>query len=304
MGRTVLLGILAATSLASPGFARGDGPVVLEPSSRWQLDYAPARCNIAMTFGEGEQRNLLSFEQMTPSRHFAWLVAGPAIKALGSRTRLTVQFGPHFAPMVVDSDRLTKGAPFGVAFRGFTYGPDEAESAERDEPGGYAEDGVEGEPTGLPELDAQDGARIEWIELSRKDRSYRFETGNLEEVFKAMNKCMADLVSEWGLDPEVMRTRSTAPRALNLRAVAARIQGVYPSKAERSGEQADLHIRVMVDEAGRVTECAVASQTVAENFDDTACQVFMRHARFEPARDRQGKAMASFYMTRVLYRLH
>lgn len=299
--RMLPAGALALAANIGPAHAEEVSRVELEPSSQWLLDYSETRCRIARAFGEGDDRAALYLEQYEPSDEISWLVAGSLVEGLRSRRKFTVQFGPGLAPYEIESDVILSLGDLGASVRG----QDVAEP-EEDEPHESIDDSskwsVEN-PVGLPALSPERGRSIDWIEFSRRDRRYRLNTGNLGSVFEAMNTCMDDLVVHWGGDPEVLRTRATPPRPTNLRRVVTHVQRHYPERAVRRGENADLNIRVMVDEKGKVVSCHITDMTLAENFDDFACDVFNDIAKFEPARDTSGKAIASYYVTRVIYRM-
>src|SRR3546814_10235975 len=70
------LAVLACLA-ASPARAADDAPVVLEPSSQWNVDFAEDRCRLARTFGGEGNRHILLFEQGGPTAAFGLTVAGP-----------------------------------------------------------------------------------------------------------------------------------------------------------------------------------------------------------------------------------
>ena len=61
---------------------------------------------------------------------------------------------------------------------------------------------------------------------------------------------------------------------------------------------------MLVDESGTITDCRITNITIAEDFDDRACIEFRKVGKFEPAVDTEGKPMASFYASTILYRLN
>ena len=234
-------------------------------------------------------------------RHFIWsrwslLKASIGSSGGGIVTRLgskfTTQFGPGFDPYITRSDIGLTISGFGDAVRGTGF-EDSESNAESDEE----------EPIGLPHLDPNEGASVEWVRLSRGNRSYQLKLGNLKPVYEAMNTCMVNLVTYWGGDPELLRKRKTAPILTNLNLVAMQIQRHYPSQALSRGAQADLLIRAMVEADGTVSKCHITSLTQADLFDTEACRVMLKDAKFEPATDMDGRPMASYAIQRVLYRM-
>ena len=62
-------------------------------------------------------------------------------------------------------------------------------------------------------------------------------------------------------------------------------------------------MRVMVNEAGAVTDCHLERATKLESLNSPACKE-MQRATFEPALDRDGTAMPSYYATTIVYRVN
>ena len=168
---------LAVVATSQPVLASAPDSMVLEPSSQWQLDYGDTRCRIGRIFGEGETETALYLEQVEPSESLHWIVGGGIVTRLGSK--FTTQFGPGFDPYITRSDIGLTISGFGDAVRGTGF-EDSESNAESDEE----------EPIGLPHLDPNEGASVEWVRLSRGNRSYQLKLGNLKPVYEAMNTCM------------------------------------------------------------------------------------------------------------------
>ncbi|MGI8942932.1 MAG: hypothetical protein ACR2FJ_01610 [Qipengyuania sp.] len=70
----VLTGLFSAPALAK------EGPVVLAPTSSWQLDFAEENCRLARTFGSADDIWIVYFTQHGPSESFELTLAGPGLK--------------------------------------------------------------------------------------------------------------------------------------------------------------------------------------------------------------------------------
>jgi len=95
---------------------------------------------------------------------------------------------------------------------------------------------------------------------------------------------------------------SRLPRWTNEQAVVRRIQATYPLQALRRGESGIIRLRVTVEEDGSISDCILDKATIAESLDPPACRE-MRRAEFEPALDKGGNPMRSFYQTNIIYRV-
>ena len=77
----------------------------------------------------------------------------------------------------------------------------------------------------------------------------------------------------------------------------------YPRASAVSLEEGAVGIRVEVSAAGVPTGCHVASSSGYRRLDEAACRLFLRRARFDPARDADGQAIASTHFQRIVWRI-
>ena len=73
----------------------------------------------------------------------------------------------------------------------------------------------------------------------------------------------------------------------------------YPSAPLREGAQGTTGFHVTVGPDGKVASCEVTSSSGNDQLDKATCQYVTRRARFTPAKDTDGKAMAGSYSSRV-----
>lgn len=294
----LLLASAAFLGLLQPSAALADN-IVLQPSSSWHLDYGEDKCRLARSFGEGENRVMLLLDQHQPSDTFTWTAAGPPVTTFASGRKFTAQFGPAMSLREIEPSSSTfsgelEGHGKAVIIHGH-LGDAEFKAAE-------AAQEAAAKPIGLPQLDAAGAKGMEWLELRRgRGNSLRLATGPMGPTFKALNNCMANLVTHWGLDAEQQARRVTGPEWTNAPQVARKIQQTYPLQALRQGKQARMHIRVMVDATGKATRCVRTDVTTADDFTDKPCQIIMRDSEFQPARDASGAGVPSYYATSVVY---
>jgi TonB family protein len=71
----------------------------------------------------------------------------------------------------------------------------------------------------------------------------------------------------------------------------------YPAAALAKGEQGTVEARLSIDETGRVSGCTILQSSGSRSLDDATCSILERRARFYPARDSQGRAIASSVVT-------
>lgn len=77
----------------------------------------------------------------------------------------------------------------------------------------------------------------------------------------------------------------------------------YPAADARQHHEGTVGFTLQIDASGRVTNCNVTASSGYPGLDNGACVLLLRRARFEPARDAGGKAMASSYPGKFTWRL-
>jgi protein TonB len=76
--------------------------------------------------------------------------------------------------------------------------------------------------------------------------------------------------------------------------------GDYPISAIRRGEQGVVDMILNVDQDGRVTDCRVATSSGYDDLDAASCKI-ARRARYDPARDAQGKRVQAHLSTQTVW---
>ncbi|HYD37593.1 MAG TPA: energy transducer TonB, partial [Allosphingosinicella sp.] len=77
----------------------------------------------------------------------------------------------------------------------------------------------------------------------------------------------------------------------------------YPASAVRAGEEGTVAFRLQVNPTGRVAACTVTQSSGSAALDSTTCRLLASRARFTPARDRKGRAVADSLTGRIIWKL-
>ena len=78
----------------------------------------------------------------------------------------------------------------------------------------------------------------------------------------------------------------------------------YPATALQNGEEGTVQARLQVDPQGRVSGCSIIRSSGHASLDDATCNILRKRARFTPARDAHGNAVADSVVTpAVVWRL-
>lgn len=288
---TLISAVTATVMAAAPAQAE---PVVVKPSSPWNVDFAADSCRLVRLFGEGENLHFLAFQQYSPGKGFGLTVAGPGLKRFRSLGRTMINFHDAQPPRETTPFTGTVGE-FGTGVIYANLGIEEAPPKDDAAPSQALRSGV-------PMLDLAQAKQAKFVALRQGKHEVRLETGPLDEAFAVINQCTLDLVRNWGLDPDRHVTAQTRPRWTNQDVIARRIQQEYPAEAARVGEQGIMRMRVIVSAEGTVESCTILKSTQTQELESPACKM-MKQARFDPARDAGGLPFRSYYVTSITYRM-
>jgi TonB family protein len=102
------------------------------------------------------------------------------------------------------------------------------------------------------------------------------------------------------LDAELPK-RAKKARLLNGTEVARAMD--YPKKTLARGQAGTTTMLLLVGPEGRVERCAVANSSGSGTLDVQSCNLFIANAKYNPARDRRGRAIPSIFHQRLTWRL-
>lgn len=77
----------------------------------------------------------------------------------------------------------------------------------------------------------------------------------------------------------------------------------YPARAKRAGDEGRTAIELTINKFGRVVDCIVTESSGSSELDTATCRNVRSRARFRPAFDAKGEAIASKYETAVRWKL-
>jgi len=290
---------LAMLASVNPAFAQTKKePLVLKPASTWHVDYAEDRCRLAREFGTGDERVYLFLDRYGPTEYFRLMLAGKPARPSVEKGDATLQFGPGEAEQKILSwqGNLGKMPALILASSIRVAPPTPAEYAaatksDKDEWIDYA-----------PVDEARQKA-IKYLAVGKPlRRPVTLETGSMRAPFVALDKCIDNLMTTWGIDTEKHKTltRSVQPRQSPAKWV---VSSDYPLNMLASGQPAIVEFRLSVGADGVPSACHIQSTTRPKEFDDAVCKSVMRRARFDPALDGAGKPLASYYRNTVRFQI-
>lgn len=266
---------------------------IFKASSAWALDYGDDYCRLMRDFSNGDETVGLFLERTQPGPLMRPIVIGNSVRLFRGSREIGYRMHPSGAPRTVQRMRFqtSDGQQY------LNLGPTMFVDMPMPAPGA---------PPAMPPPYTRQGevaaaAKITGIFLDRGLTSpVLLETGELGEAARALQACVDDLVSSWGLDAEKHKT--LARPAMPAQPTA----GWIASDTIPFGEFSKLsggnnEVRLLVDKAGRAASCHIQWPSISEAINKKICSSVMEKSAFMPALDEQGQAMDSYWVTNVFF---
>jgi hypothetical protein len=260
---------------------------MLEPSSKWSVDFDKDKCRLIRLFGPETARNVLILEQYAPGEYFSLALAGPAFETIKWSVKGNmVRFIPD-RPHTMQEALVGPLDGYGRAlyFRAINLdGPDKTElKRPKDAP-----------PEPPSSLDPSLGAEVRFVEVGDGSNQVRLMTGPIDRPIKVMNECLLDLIGSWGLDSEQHRTMTRAAQPRDIQKALNDIYGRIPwERLTNTGEMAVIRLRLITGTNGEVESCALPENTDPKIETET-CKGAAR-IQIDPALDAVGEPMRSYW---------
>jgi len=266
--------------------AKSDRALTLVPATPWHLDMADDRCRLARKFNSEDGPGLLLIEQIAPGHHFDLTIAAPNLGL--ANTSAFTYFGMR-------SDREVSAiSPFETLIDGYgeAFIMPSATIALHDLGGETPVD--QAAQTHIAPADAQQANRIV-VKTARTVVS--FETGSMAQAFEALNACAFDVLRGLGLDTDAYKG-SFPPAMPEQQTLFARMQHQFAKGPGRRGNKALVRFRALIAADGTVSDCYSDYALSSGDVDKDICED-IRGVRFEPGRDRDGKAINSVFSASI-----
>lgn len=282
--KKLLFGCVVVCLVVAPAAQAQEDPAVFRPVGGWTADYGDDYCRLFRTFSDGNDEVSLALERTQPGAPVRLILVGDAIKTFRGADQIGFAFTPggnsaksrYVRSETTDGKQYLNFDPVTLAPVTFTPGaplPPYDRAAEQ-----QAARGING-------LALNEGLTD----------PVRFETESLRAPIAAMQACADDLLKVWGLDPDKHKAM-TAPAMLNPRSDGVLPQGTLPfGEFGKLGGGAN-EVRLLIGTDGKPTTCTVRSPSLSQTLNTRICSLAMERASFQPAKDANGEAMASYWM--------
>lgn len=244
----------------------------LQPTGKWTMDYTPTSCEAKRRFGD------IAIA----------IIPGP----LGESTRVMVELPGKAGrarqyPAVIDP-----GDGRGVAKATAIIFP-------------LAKAGTRGVYSVLPNalVDRAMSSGTINMEVGNPRLRIAVETatvslalGSTTALRKALDTCMADLRTQWGM------VNGKLPRPAMASSAKGDVRSVfrsedYPEEAADRNQSGRTQFMLMIGRDGSVMDCVVTESSGIASLDAMGCQVIRERAKFKPAIDASGKPTVDTYVT-------
>ncbi|WP_344707208.1 energy transducer TonB [Sphingomonas swuensis] len=267
MARCNTVGLLmAAATVATAAEAK---PLELrgQPTGSWTIDFAEERCVALREYGAGDSKLLLAFEPAPHGKDMTVILRLPVNAPLEKAMRVDRGAGQLALNGKRISDHLVSRRPADPGLLiSSTYRPAESEA---------------------PALD-----QLVSLEMRSASVDARLPLSGMTNLAPVLAKCNQSLLASFGLAEADQQRLARWPES-KAPIVSYIDDGDYPADAIRNEEQGRVLVRFWVSAEGLATSCAVRQSSGSALLDRTTCEILQRRARFDPARDKAGAAMAA-----------
>lgn len=284
-----LFAIAITSQFSSVAPAMGqDDRMVYEPTSQWTLDFAEDSCALRRTFSRDGDEVFFELRGFAPNEIFRALI-------LSQNIRFTDRSSTFAYEPVQGEQGKYPAAP--VTVEGWQSG-----IYLRVPTPSLASDPSNTKVAKSPEVRSELERAITNIYIGNSYHSnVSLQTGRMDLAMEVMKACLDDLVSQWGLDPEIQNTLLRSAQPNNLRQTVNKFR--YPAGMKVRNKQTVLFARVLVDAEGNVTDCRVLENISDEQFATAACQNLVSELQYDPALDREGNPVDSFHVPTIIFGL-
>lgn len=296
----VLAAVLLLTGLPTSSAHAADEPIVLEPSSEWVLDYEDDACSLRRAFGGASDIEpvYLEMRQYAPGDSLETWVATDRFSP--RRNGRDQQFEGGWLPDPDDARERVMTVEMPTGLEGFVHISSlrSAAQVERDE---HENGKLDEWPDS--DRDAREGAITGYLVGNVFSEDFILQTGEMHGPMNAMRTCIDELLGHWGIDAEANRTLNREAEPKNLLAIARDLQEHYPSEMLLRGYQAIVNLRAIVEIDGTASDCAIRTAVGSDEFKAESCRIVLDKARFDPALDRNGDPVQSYWVTTITYQI-
>ncbi|KRA81389.1 TonB family protein [Altererythrobacter sp. Root672] len=261
------------------------------------MNYAEDSCQLTRDFAYGDEIITLSLERFQPSDTVEMALASSELRRAPREFTTKFQFAPgavqfearQFQGELEDGRDYFGIGPVRLGIAAVSFGD--------------ADEFQQAATTLYRRADELEAARkLEGLMVTEGfTKDFTLDLGPMVPPIQAMQACMDELLTHWGVDVERHRT-------LTRPAVPAEDPQTWVTPAdfpvdERQRRRGGFNtVRLLLDAAGKPTSCQV-QRAGADSFNSAACRILMEKGKFEPALDAAGQPMPSYFVANFRFQL-
>ena len=265
--KSIVIAALLAQVSSTPGAAP------LSSTGRWFVDYQPAACLLSRDFGSGAAATTVGFRPsaLGDTVDIVLMVSGATGSDRKGAARIVLQPSGFAANTYLDIVTV----------------PDRNSTITT----------IHADKNIAEKLAGSTGLAI----TSLAGPNMTVAMAGAKKAFGSLERCQADLLKSWGVDPGEPGKIAVAPVDTS----TARWVGYddYPAEALAYQQQGTTTLILAIDQSGRVARCKVARSSGSPSLDDASCKTAMRHGRYKPAIGMDGKPMPAHTLRTVSWNM-
>lgn len=261
--------LLASAGLIAWSAGAAARDEVRQPTSKWLVEFADNECLLSRSYGTDAKQLLLTFERIPMNEGVTIYILKTSNRADLNNGSGRVSFGTAAVPE----------AKFGAYL--------------------IRSKGLRRISVTVPDESYKAAALTETISVAvRGEVEETFVLPGFASALQVLEQCAVDLGEHWGISADEQR-RLSKP-AKSLKPLSSYFSpNDYPTTALRQEASGRTEVRLIIDRTGRPVDCILMRRSGNQAIDSETCQVLLDRARFEPAKDVDGKPMKSLYVTTV-----
>jgi hypothetical protein len=275
--------ILCAAFFSVAAAAAEKVPQHFKPSGPWAMEYADEGCRLIRNFSDGKTELTLAFERFSLGLWLRLGLTGTDLRFARSGSDLEYRYGDAKVRRseVLDSV-LADGRSAILVPEASLIDPKETS-------------GLVGAP--LPDIlkaETDTASRISTVTFFKGyGTPIALDVGSMAAPMKAMQRCVDDLVTSWGVDIARLVNSKQPAKPMNdpVGWVAPRD---YPPTMLKAGLGGLVRVRLVIGENGAIDKCMVEVSKPGD-FEKLVCGNIVKRAKFTPALDAEGKPMRSYW---------
>jgi TonB family protein len=270
---------LSAACLAFTGFA------IIAPASvsatdpaletRWEVNAGKTKCRLIRHFTTAGQSYRLELEQGWTFGGYDWALYGSALPSYSSATSIAIALDP---PAATHRFKTNPNMFYADDERGIGWNDTDSLlfNAVRDD--------QHMRITGAKKLDVA-------LDLPKASKA-----------LKALEACENDLLASWGIDAKQFRSQSARAEPINYPARWV-TNNDYPKADFAQNNEGTTTFLLPVGADGKVSDCRIVESSGFPSLDRRTCELMLARAAFRPAKDGNGRAVPSFYINGVYWKV-